>query len=166
MRYDGAMAKRVGALLIVMACSHARAPAPVAPAAEAVPVSAPVPVASAPEAAPACTPDAKLGALSASPGHQVLAWFVDVIAHRKGDAPRAELAEHLDAKMLGPASTITQSLHRWATDASCAVLDKIEVDDPTYLRAFIATADKRWMIILQIDPAASKMTYVRYERAH
>jgi len=95
----------------------------------------------------------------------VLEWFVDVIAHRNGDASRDELAAHVDAKMLGPASTLARSLHRWASDAGCAVLDHIEVDDPTYIRAFIATPQKRWMIILQIDPAASKMTYVRYEHA-
>jgi len=168
-------------LLLVASCTHAPAAHPdqprlseptpgEAPPAEAQPVEAqPVeaqPVATAAVATepprPAVT---AMGPLSPSRGHQELEWFVDVIAHRKGDVSHDELVEHVDKKLLGPVSTTTADFHKWAAEANGAVLESIEVDDPTYIRAYLATHDARWKLIIQVEPSTSKLTYLSWNRA-
>ena len=96
----------------------------------------------------------------------MLAWFVDAVTQRHGEVPPDELALHADKKMLGPVSGLDKDLPKYGAAAHCGWLDRIEVDDPTYVRAYVATVDKRWLLIMQIDVATSKMTYLRFDPAH
>jgi hypothetical protein len=109
-------------LLLVAGCTHAPDARPARPSlnetkpVEAQPVEA-QPVEAQPLPAAAVAADcprpatAAMGPLSASPGHQVLEWLVDVIAHRKGDVSHDELVEHFDKKLLGPVSTTNGDLY-------------------------------------------------------
>jgi hypothetical protein len=105
-----------------------------------------------------------MAALAPTSAHRVLAWVVDVITHRKGEVARAEIASYCGPKFLGPVAGFPEALKRWATVADGGVLESLEVDDPTYIRGYIATRDHRWKIILEIDDATSKLQYIRFER--
>lgn len=100
--------------------------------------------------------------LAASPTHHVLEWLVDVITRRKGDVSREELAEYCDQRFLSPVAGTAEGFRTWASAADGAVLESLEVDDPTYLRGYLATRDHRWKIILEIDPSTSKLTYLAF----
>lgn len=51
----------------------------------------------------------------------------------------------------------------WAKDADGAVLESLEVDDPTYVRGYLRARERRLKIILEIDQATSKLAYVKLE---
>lgn len=102
--------------------------------------------------------------LSPSPTHDALQWFVDVVARRGGDVSRDELAQHAGKNFLGPTAGTSERFKAFATEASGAVLESIEVDDPTYIRAYIATGTKRWQVILQVED--SKLSYLSYHPVH
>lgn len=110
------------------------------------------------------TPAAPLAmpALPPSPTHRVLEWLVDVIAHRKGEVSRDEMAEYCDAGFLGPVAGTAESFRRWASAADGAVLESLEIDDPTYVRGYLATQEHRWKLTFEIDQT-SKMSYLRFE---
>lgn len=101
--------------------------------------------------------------LAPSPTHRVLEWLVDVIAHRKGEVSRDEMSEFCGPQFLTPVAGTAEQFHRWASDADGAVLESLEVDDPTYVRGYLATRDKRWKLILEIDASTSKLSYLRFE---
>lgn len=165
-------------LLLVAGCTHAPVARPAQPSldesrpaearpAEAQPVEAqPLPVAVAAPVTPEAPkpPCVAMGPLSASPGHHVLEWLVDVIAHRKGEVSHDELVEHFDKKLLGPVSTTAADFHKWAAEADGAVLESIEIDDPTYIRAYLATHDFRWKVVIEFEPSTSKLTYLSWHR--
>jgi hypothetical protein len=168
-------------LLLVAGCTHAPDARPARPSlnetkpveaqpaeaqsVEAQPVEAqPLPAAAVATECPRPVA-AAMGPLSPSPGHQVLEWLVDVIAHRKGDVSHDELVEHFDKKLLGPVSTTNGDLHTWAAEANGAVLESIEVDDPTYIRAYLATHDRRWKVIIEFEPSTSKLTHLSWHLA-
>lgn len=104
-------------------------------------------------------------ALAPSPAHLALAWVVDVIAHRKGDVSREEMAEYCGPKLLGPTAGTAEAFRSWAKEADGAVLESLEVDDPTYVRGYLATRDHRWKLILEIDRSTSKLTYLQFDSA-
>lgn len=170
-------------LLLVASCTHTPAAHPDQPnlsepkpqSTEAQPAEARPPEAQPVELQPVATAAvatesprpavSAMGPLSASTGHQVLEWIVDVIAHRKGDVSHDELVEHFDKKLLGPVSTTAADLHRWAAEADGAVLESIEIDDPTYIRAYLATHDRRWKVVIEFEPSTSKLTHLSWHSA-
>ncbi len=97
--------------------------------------------------------------------HRALAWLVDVLAHRKGEVSRDEMAEYCGPGFLGPVAGTAERFHQWAQDVDGAVLEPLEVDDPTYVRGTIAKGGHRWTLILQIDPSTSKLSYLRFAPA-
>jgi hypothetical protein len=167
-------------LLLVASCTHAPAAhpdqpslsAPAPQAAEAEPAEARPAEAQPVELHPVVTAAVATGSprtavtamdpLSPSPAHHALEWLVDVLVHRKGDVPHDELVEHFDKKLLGPVSTTAAELREWAAAARGAVLESIEVDDPTYIRAYLATQDRRWKVIIEIEPSTSQLTHVSW----
>jgi len=166
-------------LVLVAACTHAPAARPEQRSLEPKPVEAPPgeapPVEAQPvEAQPVATaavatersrpPVTAMGPLSPSPGHQALEWVVDVLVHRKGDVSHDELVEHMDKKLLGPVSTATADFRKWAADANGGVLESIEVDDPTFIRAYVATHDGRWKLTIEFEASTSKLTYLSWRR--
>lgn len=102
-------------------------------------------------------------ALTPTPTHRVLVWLVDVIAHSKGEVSRDEMAEYCGPYLLGPVAGTADGFRKWANAADGAVLESLEVDDPTYVRAYLATRDHRFKLTIEIDSATSKLTYMRFE---
>ncbi len=141
-------------VLLVLACCRSSAPSP---------ATAPLPLEPAPAAAEPAPPEpTRPGVtLSSTPIHQQLAWFVDVLGTRNGVVQPDELAQHCEKKLLGPVSGMSDSLRGWATPN--LVVEKLEVDDPTYVRAILVAGDKRHGVIMTIDATSSKIDYLRYE---
>jgi len=46
-------------------------------------------------------------------------------------------------------------------EARGAVVESIEVDDPTYLR-WVVAGTKRWRVILEIDSGSGKLTFLQH----
>jgi hypothetical protein len=147
-------------MLIVLATSCAHQPPRVhpvdPPAVATTPQATPTPAPAAPAAMPKLAP---------TPAHRVLEWFVDVIGHRKGDVSREEIAEYCGPEFLGPTAGTVELFRKWAKEADGAVLESLEVDDPTYVRGYLATREHRWKLVLEIDRATSKLMYLRLESA-
>lgn len=144
--------------LLVLACCKSSAPGP---------ATKPAPQARVATAEPTATSTPDIGApgvtLSSTPIHQQLLWLVDVLGKRNGVVERDELEQHCEKKLLGPVGGMSQSVRGWATDAAGLSVEKLEVDDPTYVRAILVARDKRHLLIMTIDETSSKIDYVRYE---
>jgi hypothetical protein len=148
----------VAALLLVGCHASARPSPPIAPqpagpepaAPVAAPISAPQPVA--------------LAYAADTPTHRELAWIVDLLGTRKGVADRDELAQHWDRSMLGvmPLRQITEGLGEWGAKTESLVVERIEIDDPTYLVAHVATPSYRWRLTLSLDPSSAKLVLLKH----
>lgn len=100
------------------------------------------------------------------PTHRELAWIIDVLGRRQGVINAVELEQHWDSSsMRGPVAVQShiEGFRQWGAGATSATVDKIEVDDPTYLRAHVTVGDKRWRIILSLEPSSMKLEYLRWE---
>jgi hypothetical protein len=146
---------RFAAVLLLVGCrTSTPAPAPIAPI-------APEPVAPAPARAPQ---PVALAYTTDAPTHRELAWIVELLGARKGIADRDELAQHWDKSMLGamPLRQVVDGLSEWGAKTASLVVERIEIDDPTYLVAHVATPSYRWRVILSIDPSSTKLVLVKH----
>lgn len=151
-------------LLLSLAAACAHAPPP-----ETAPMSTLEPTSTVEPASPPASPSSPstpgptpVSALSPSPTHRVLEWLVDVITRRHGDVSMDEIAEYCGPGFLGPTAGTQSALASYAKRADGAVLESIEVDDPTYVRAYLATRDHRWKLIFEIDKKTELLEYLRF----
>lgn len=159
-------------LSLAAACAHAP-PAETAPMSTLEPTSTVEPASTlesparspAPEPTTPSPPAPTPMTLAASPTHRVLEWYVDVITHRHGDVADDEILEYCGPGFLDPTSNFRENLKAQAEAADGAVLESLEVDDPFYVRGYLATSDRRWKIIMEINKTTKKMEYLRFTSA-
>lgn len=94
--------------------------------------------------------------------HVQLIWIVDVIGRRRGSVDDPEVAQHWHEAKPMHVHNMRLFLAKWSEDASGAVIEQLEVDDPTYLRAWVVAGTRRWRVILEIDASSGKLTYLRH----
>ena len=101
-----------------------------------------------------------------TPTQRELTWIVDVLGRRHGVINTAEIAQHWDpSKLHGPVAiqSLIEGFRRWGTDTTNAIVDKIEVDDPAYLRAYVTAGDKRWRVVLSLEPSSMKLDFLQWD---
>lgn len=112
------------------------------------------------------TPAAPGVVLGDTPTHRALAWIIEVLGRRQGVINAAEIDQHWDSSRIrGPVAvrSLIEGFRQWGAGATSATVDKIEVDDPEYLRAYVTVGDKRWRVILSLEPSSMKLDYLRWE---
>ena len=78
----------------------------------------------------------------------------------RGDRPALGLVE-----ASGPVAvrSLIEGFRRWGTDTTNAIVDKIEVDEPAYLRAYVTAGDKRWRVVLSLEPSSMKLDFLQWD---
>lgn len=147
---------------LVLTCCKSSAPSPATKPGPHEPAAT-----GGPRATASTTPDtsAPAATLSSTPIHLQLAWFVEVLGKRNGVVERDELEQHCEKKLLGPVAGMSESLRAWSKDAAGLAVEKLEVDDSTYLRAILVAGDRRRTLTMTIDETTLKIDYIRYEDA-
>lgn len=100
-----------------------------------------------------------------TPTHRQLFWVIDVLGRRQGVIELAEINEHWDASSVHGPVAIQQLLdgfRQWGAGATSATVDKVEVDDPTYLLAHLTVGGKSWRVILSLGTSSMKIDYMRW----
>jgi hypothetical protein len=143
--------------VLVLGC-RANAPSPQSvPTTQAAPPDAP----SAVDAAP---PPVGLVITPDTPTHRQLGWLVEVLGQRKGVITASELAAHQDRVPPGSSDAMLAFYAGWGAETEGAVVEAIEVDDPTYIRAIVVAGDRRWRVVLTVD-RDGRITFVDLKRA-
>lgn len=101
--------------------------------------------------------------LSTTSMHRELAWFVELLGKRKGVVEPAELEQHYDRFKPALTPSVQKFLREWGAKADGAIVESLEVDDPSYVRAILATGSKRWRLILEISESSNKIVFVQLE---
>ena len=141
------------------ACGAAsRSPSPSSsPPARQVPVAETAPVAG-------DEPGGSHVVLDDTPTQRQLAWVIDVLAQHGGVIDEPEIDEHW-ASMNKPMRirTLLDGFRRWNGGATSAFVDKIEVNDPAYLRAHVTVGGKRYRVVLTLDETSKKIDFIQWD---
>jgi hypothetical protein len=104
--------------------------------------------------------------LGDTPTHRQLAWVLDMLGRHQGVLNAADIDQHwAPTAAHGPiaARSILETFRQWGAGATSASVERIEVDDPTYLRAHVAVGDHRWRVVLSIDPSSMKIDFLQWD---